>query len=60
MGGLCFVVVPGEVAVNLEAPEEFSPMIRTVPSVPPIAQDFDKMRDLLNQGLLQMIQESQE
>jgi hypothetical protein len=58
MGGLCLVVVPGEVAVNLEAPEKFCPMILTVPSVSPIAQDFEKMRELLNQGLLQLIKES--
>jgi hypothetical protein len=58
MGGLCLVVVPGEVAVSLESPDKFGPMILTVPAASPIGQDFEKMRSLPSQALLQLIQES--
>jgi hypothetical protein len=58
MGGLCLVIVPGEVAVNRETPEKFCLMILTIPAVSPIAQDFDKMRNLLSEALPQLVQES--
>jgi hypothetical protein len=58
MGGLCLVIVPGEVAVNLESPDKFCPMILTVPAASTISDDFEKMRDVLNQALLQLVKES--
>jgi hypothetical protein len=47
MGGLCLVIVPGEVAVNLEAPEKFCPMRLTVTAASTISDDFGKMREVL-------------
>jgi hypothetical protein len=58
IGGLCLVVVPGEVAVNLEAPDQFCPLILTVPPASTVSDDFEKMSDVLNQALLQLVKES--
>jgi hypothetical protein len=58
MGGLCLVAVPGEVAVNRDAPDKFCTMILTVPAASTISDDFSKIRDVLSQALLQLVQES--